>query len=577
MIRSRWAIFGLLFFAMALLGCWRTPVVAPVPTPAPPVKPVAPKIDLSEEPPEPEPIDVAQAEPAATNAVEEPAANPRFLLLTSASPLVVELSVTINDQPFEKRLEELVERTLALADVDGNGVPTWDEAFSVDVIKTGLLGNVALPNEDARAQARRLYDIDSDDRVDADELPRFLTRNAGGSRALSLRSFPSSPGYTAGHSPLRKILDINRDGAIDQTEWQAASTQLLLRDANDDGALAGIELQPLGAVDEAAANRGTGPRTAFLLEEAADFRRIDYAMQESFGYGSPPREDGFSACPELFTHLDADQSGEIERKEWPRLITAPPQLRIAIAFFDDGVDTVTIESISQALAETVSGQSESPGAVSLALPGGKLNLFVNDQLPAGEGITNQAQQLLSQYDSDENGYIDETEAEAAPMNLSLTAGDANADGKIYLDEIETLLAKRNEVIAAQIRGRAIHAPLPLLAWVDADGDGRLSPQELEQISERLAELDINADEHVTIDEIPTSVEIAFVRGDAEQGQQLFARPALPPKPNAGPAWFVEMDLNRDGLVSTREFVGGRDRFAEFDANDDGFLSVDEIE
>lgn len=571
------ALSSLLCASFILMGCTPAPVAVPVkPKPkavavkhkSPVQKWISLKIDLTEEPPAPEEWEVT---------AETKSHKPRFLLLTSVSPIVVEMAITINDQPHENRLRSLVEQTLKLADVDGDGIPTWDEAFTVDVIKSGLLGNVELPNENARQQARRLYDIDSDDRVDADELPRFLTRNAGGSRSFSLRSFPSSPGYTAGHSPLRKILDLNHDGAISQAEWNSASTHLLLRDANDDGSLAGVELQPTGTIDEAAANRGTGPRTSFVIEDATDYRRIEYAMKETFGYGAPPRKDGFVACPELFTHLDADDSGEIERKEWPLLKTAPAQLKIAMAFYDNGEDTLKIEDVSEALAENVLATRESPGVISLTLPGGKVNVFINDQLPGGEAGTRQAEQFLQQYDADSNGYIDEDEAESAPTNLLLSSADENGDGKVYIDEIKTMFAKRNEVIAAQIRGRAIHDPLPLLAWLDTDGDGRLTPREIETVKDHLQNLDANADQQVTIDEIPTSIEIAFVRGDAQQRQQLFVRPALPPKSNNGPNWFVEMDLNRDGLVSSREFLGGEGRFKKFDANSDGYLSVDEVQ
>ena len=46
---------------------------------------------------------------------------------------------------------------------------------------------------------------------------------------------------------------------------------------------------------------------------------------------------------------------------------------------------------------------------------------------------------------------------------------------------------------------------------------------------------------------------------------------------AGPNWFQRMDANGDGDLSRREFLGSSDRFAELDANQDGFVDAAEAE
>jgi hypothetical protein len=54
-------------------------------------------------------------------------------------------------------------------------------------------------------------------------------------------------------------------------------------------------------------------------------------------------------------------------------------------------------------------------------------------------------------------------------------------------------------------------------------------------------------------------------------------PSSPADDNAKPPeWFVRADLNGDGDVSRREFLGDRDQFSRLDANGDGYLGGMEI-
>ena len=43
----------------------------------------------------------------------------------------------------------------------------------------------------------------------------------------------------------------------------------------------------------------------------------------------------------------------------------------------------------------------------------------------------------------------------------------------------------------------------------------------------------------------------------------------------GPAWFYRMDLNLDGDVSAREFLGTRDQFRKLDTDHDGLIDPNE--
>ncbi|MCA9156590.1 MAG: hypothetical protein KDA38_17485, partial [Planctomycetales bacterium] len=82
---------------------------------------------------------------------------------------------------------------------------------------------------------------------------------------------------------------------------------------------------------------------------------------------------------------------------------------------------------------------------------------------------------------------------------------------------------------------------------------------------------------VTPGEIQTSFVVGLVRGDPQQGNNLFVMP--PPRrltATDAPAWFTNMDANNDGFVSDREFLGTPPQFAALDTNQDGLLSPHEI-
>ena len=99
----------------------------------------------------------------------------------------------------------------------------------------------------------------------------------------------------------------------------------------------------------------------------------------------------------------------------------------------------------------------------------------------------------------------------------------------------------------------------------------------------LDRLDRNGDGQLEAREVPRTYQVTLTQGSA--GNNPFFRAGFDPsqllKPlpetTVGPLWFRKMDLNRDGDVSRREWIGTQAEFDRIDADGDGLISAAEAE
>ena len=185
------------------------------------------------------------------------------------------------------------------------------------------------------------------------------------------------------------------------------------------------------------------------------------------------------------------------------------------------------------------------------------------------------------FDRDNNGYIDQNEAEANQVGKTVFAAmDVDGDGKVVKAEFSTFMARCNAAAAARIQLEVTDRGQDLFVMLDADGDGVLSPRELRHAREVLNAADKNQDGALNGDELPQLIELVLSRGVADTPEtrtQVAAARSATKANSVGPTWFRKMDRNNDGDLSESEFIGPIETFRKLDADGDGLVDREEAE
>lgn len=519
----------------------------------------------------------AEVEEGSPESVEPTVAQPeRFIVLAEVGPIVVDLYLYMGNETYRHKVDVLIDDVLELGDENSDGQTTWKEITSSNHFVYGQYGNPQVDSEQQRVELVKTYDINRNKYVDRDEVLGFLRQDASNSQLFYLNeSTTEAESVTA--SPVFQWLDINSDGVLDKSERESAPIRIWKNDTEDDRIIRANDFES-SANNRMVANRRRNrrlPRKTLVPKDYSDWSKLLYALEEKYAYGNPLTVHDLPDFRSFFTLLDGDQDEYLSPREFSEVMHIAPHLSVTISFGDDSKQPITVEHIRPDLPLD-----------SVSVNGNRFQITIADSMielvavepTAATVIDQQIAGIFERSDSDDNGFISEEEFDSLGefVPVPFAAVDSNEDQSIDTEELRIAISNRQLAQSSQIAGSVGANRQPLFRQLDVNGDGQLTAREVEKMPQRLKLLDENADGVISDSERPNAVSITLTRGGAANQFNPPPSEVSPPTNNeSGPAWFRSMDVNNDGEISPREFLGPIETFDDFDADGDQTISLAE--
>jgi Ca2+-binding EF-hand superfamily protein len=525
-------------------------------------------------------------------------------------PVLLRMHIQLDGKPLGASRNQYIKRWFDYLDRDGDGVLNRQEARLVPSLQSlqQLRGNgFFLPRPNAAATAFAELDRDGDGKVSLAELTFHFER--AGFRPVEVISAGSQQSlYDRPSEVLFQQLDAKGQGKLSGDGVRQAADMLLKKfDADDDELISIEELvpdlrNPLNgqfAVKLPGGRPMSGPITNsfYTIRPGATDQQLARMLLTAFAkkraFQMSRAESGLDEA--AFNRLDTNGDGMLDLDELSHWHQRPADVELVVRLGNGRVGkgqvrrpTVEVRVSGGKLAAGV--ERPEPGTVRLTL--GDAQVSVRPGNLAAGGLVVRAgtgRALLQQFqlaDTKKQGYVTQADLTGrAQIFVTLfPLADRNGDGKVTLAEMTALINLLDEApmsfmtVGVGEHGRA------LFQLLDANGDGRLGLRELRTAWDRLAALDRNGDGFVSADEIPRQFELTVsqglprgLRAPVVVNRTLLTRPAAARTPARGPLWFRKMDLNLDGDVSPREFLGTQEEFRRIDTDGDGLISVEEAE
>jgi len=516
----------------------------------------------------------------------------RLLVFGPGRPLLLGLQAQLDGVSLREVRREFARRMLTQHDTSGDQQLDQQEAGTIP----------PLVQPDGMSRPYTLVDtwasVDiapADDQITLAELIDYLDRTWGSLITVTLRPPRANPTVD-----LFALLDADRDARLTRAELTAARTRLASLDLNDDETISLDELVTPGL----SAPEAAGLRSPLLPLETATQRGEAVArLLSEYGVtpeGSPTRGvpvDRLSAGSDNAGLFDEDRSGRLESAELTSWLEQPTlQSVLGVEFFRRTRGKSRFRLVSDASGMLREQASGGGGRLILDMPGLELELRVAPSRGTAADNRTFFLQKFAQADGDKDRSLSAPEfagllgdlTQAGLSALTFEVVDQNRDGQVTEEEFAGMLQQDTSAHQTRVELVLTHQQNSLFEMLGGAGDRRLTLRELLGTGEFLQRFDSDQDGAVRTTDLVGQYRVSAELGQAALFRGLSGRgmrgtmmnrpvPTQSTAAPAGPVWFRKMDLNRDGDVSRREFLGPLPAFEQLDRDGDGLLSVPEAE
>ena len=525
-----------------------------------------------------------------------------LVILGENRPILVRLRVMIGDRSFRSAWLEGAKTLHAQLDRDGDGKLTVAEA---DAGGLPLLVAPANPNP---AAARPAVDVDvkpKDGVISVDELVEVLRNSSGPFRVQVDRVGDRRTDALFDH------LDRDKDGQLTRPERESLVGALRKLDRDDNELIGEAEVAAGGGLPVAApaimgrtARDATAPPVVELVAGESPLRVVRLLLRK-YDTGSsrgPGKTDSrlspeeFAIPSQTFKAVDTSGDGLLNTEELRKYLAQNPTdilVDVALTAKLNSRPLVRGQGVGETPPEGLAIHPLGDGVVEVDIGTIRLDIRVDD---GSGGIDTASRNLHARFDAtdaNQDGYLEEAETDQnngqPPFAGLFRPIDRDGDGKITPTELDAFVARQAESSRGRLTLSASNEGRALFGMLDLDRDRQLGAREVLDASARISACDRDRDGRIIPDEIPHHIQLTLIRGDvstilapAPGNPAVLSRVNAVFVPNStrpanGPAWFRRMDRNRDGDVSRREFLGTLNQFDRLDSDHDGLLGPAEAE